>query len=140
MQSSVASNANSNPTTSVGELDIVILGEGSVSYESNVGNFIIPGLTATMNQGATQSSQTPKSNAKNIINNDTNNFGLTTITTSNFIQIAVPKYMFEVLEVKCNGEGANDTIVRKTYSKGQKFLCAYLGQNREKPMIIGVIE
>ena len=38
MQSSVASNANSNPTTSVGELDIVILGEGSVSYESNVGD------------------------------------------------------------------------------------------------------
>ena len=140
MQSSVALGGNNNPTTAIGEIDVVVLGEGSVSYGSNVGNFIIPGLTPTMNQGATQTNQTPKSNAKNIINNDTNNFGLTTITTANFVQIAVPKYLFPILEVKCNGEGNKDTIIRKTYNKGQKFLCAYLGQNRERPMIIGVIE
>lgn len=141
MQSAIASSVNANPQQSVGEVDIVVLGEGTVSYDNPVGNFIIPGLTPSLNQGLSSSASTPKRNPKNIINSDDQNFGLAPITKSNFLQIVVPKYMFTILEVKVTGneDSHKAEIIRQTYSQGQKFMVIYKGQNRQDPVIVGVV-
>lgn len=146
MQSSVA-NAHSkyNPVATYTEFEDAILISEEISYENNIGKFVIPTLTTSMNNTQEVVQQIPKKGTANVINRE--NLGLSSITATNYFELPVPKHLFyiESIDIIPNTRrGGEDNclvacnpktvITRNKYIKGQKFIIA----NIDNPIILGV--
>lgn len=146
MQSSVADGRSKyNPVASYTEFEDAVLISEEITYENNIGKFVIPTLTTSMNNTQEVVQQIPKKGTANVINRE--NLGLSSITATNYFELAVPKHFFyiEAIDIVPNTtRGGEDNclmtcnpktaITRHKYMKGQKFIIA----NIDNPIIIGV--
>ena len=148
----VKSNYSNNPSTMYGTQIVELLSD-VVTYDNNIGKFSLPYISPDTNNGTAYDYTLPKNNTGNIINKD-NNLGLSRITTSNYLEITIPKHLFTIKEIQtkitpnasrsdgyytsCNPVAVN-TIIYNEFVKGQKFLMINLAGNVNKPHIIGVI-
>lgn len=128
----------------------ILLVSELITFDNNIGKFIIPTLTPTLSNEPTDISM-PKGSTSNLINKD--NLGLSKITTSNYFELEVPKHLFTIKEITINpniarsGEDNNyitnisptTTIIYNEFIKGQRFIVTYTKANKEDPVIIGVI-
>ena len=122
-----------------------------VTYDNNVGKFVLSYITPNIVSDSFDQTL-PKNSTSNVINSKGNNLGVSRVTTSNNIEIIVPKYLFYITEIKItpnttrSSEGClgscnpKATIVRKEFLKDQKFIIANVGGSVNTPIIIGVIE
>ena len=132
---------------------LVTLVSDYVSYEHPVGKFVMNYISPSTNDSTSYDRTLPPNNTGNVINSD--RLDIQHITTSNYIEIAVPMHYFYItkLEIKQNlskhvcmycGIVVDDChpviiITRKTYFKGQKFVIVNGGGNVETPYIVGVV-
>ena len=148
MDSSVATkNYANSSSTSLGNHFAVLLDE-KVTYDNNKAKFSISYVTPNLNTGEAFERTLPKVSTANVLNKD--HLGTSRITTSNYIEIEVPKHLFyvEKITVECdrsyNSEGGMTsckptfTIHRHEYLKGQQFIVTNIGGKLEAPQIIGV--
>lgn len=145
MDSSVMkSNYINNKSNSLGLHYIELVSE-KVTYDANIGKFIISYLTPNLSKEAYDTTL-PRNSTSNVINRDQLSLGVSNITTSNYVELPIPKHLFYITEIKVHHpaeESPTDnyaTIIRKEYYKGQKFIVANLAGNYDSPIIIGVIE
>jgi hypothetical protein len=115
-----------------------------VSYENNIGKFSMSYINPNTNTASAIDTVLPKNPATNVQNSNANQLGINRITSSNYVQIVVPKYLFYVtgVDIKAHGEGEKPvaTVVRKTYNKGQKFVVVNCNGDYNSPVIVGVVE
>jgi hypothetical protein len=124
---------------------IELASENGVSYESNIGQFFVSYITPSIDTSKVYDTTVPKSNAQNVINvQDPNKLGITQVTSSNYVTITVPKYLFYVTGVTVSHptEGSTPvaTVIRKIYPKGTKFLAVNANGIFNDLKIIGVVE
>lgn len=147
MRSGVIAQFTSNVDGLIDNDNIIVLVSDEVSFENNVGKFVIPELISSMSYTDPVDNTIPNKGSSRIINRD-DNLGTERITTSNYYEVAVPKHLFYIEQItiapnttrggednclmSCNPQA---TIVRNTYKKGQRFLIL----DNEDPVIIGVI-
>lgn len=140
-------NSKSSSVMDMGASNDNILLMTDVTYENNIGKFIIPTLSPSMGNDLVDLS-IPRGNTSNVINKD--NLGLTKITSSNYFELVIPRHLFTIKEIKINpnlsysdGYVSNSnpqaTIVYDEFKKGQMFIATYTKANKENPVIIGVI-
>lgn len=153
MKSGIVNAANSSLAKS-GELtEHMVLVSEKVTYENNIGQFWIPSITPSMSTEP-QEQTFPAKSSKNVINNN-DNLGVGSITKANYLEIAVPRYLFYITDIKITPntrttEHESGTclyscapvavITRREYPKGTKFVITFEMSNKEKPIIIGVEE
>ena len=127
---------------------IVILKSDKITIDNNVGKFIIPTITP-MNNGDAVDNIIPKIGQSNIVNKD--NLGLSKITTSNYIHLTVPKYLFRPIDIQItksvsreDGYYTNCTpqakLIYNEFVKDQKFIAISMDGSQFSMKIIGVIE
>lgn len=146
MQSSILNNRSKyNPVDTYTEFEDAVLISEEISYENNIGKFIIPTLTVSMNSTEEINMQIPKKGNQNVINRD--NLGTSSITNTNYFELTVPKHFFyiETIDIVPNTRhGGEDNavlscspktvITRHKYVKGQKFIITSF----DNPIILGV--
>lgn len=127
----------------------VTLVSDKVTYENPTAKFSMPYITPNIGSGE-YNKTLPKNSTQNVINDD--NLGTQKITTSNYINLTVPKHYFYITKIDiitnitpCHhgAVGSCDPktkIYRKEYYKGQKFLIVNAGGNVDAPVIVGVVE
>ena len=119
-----------------------------VTYDNNIGKFVMSYLTPNLSKNE-YDTQLPRQSASNVINRDQLSLGVSNITTSNYVELSIPKHLFYITSISVSvyhpgGDSsstnqANVTIHRMEYTKGQKFLVSNLAGNYDNPVIIGVI-
>jgi len=148
MDSSVATRNYANSvSTTLGNHYAVLLDE-KVTYDNNIAKFAISYVTPNMNTDEAFERTLPKASTSNILNKD--HLGTSRITTSNYIEIEVPKYLFyiEYITVECertyNEYGGMTSckptfiLHRHEYLKGQNFIVTNIGGKLEAPQILGI--
>ena len=145
MDSSVMKNNYINDkSNSLGLHTIELVGD-KVTYEANVGKFVISYLTPNLSNNA-YDTRLPRNTTSNVINRDQLSLGVSNITASNYIEIKIPKHLFYITRISVFHPGSEHsytnyaTIERREYVKGTKFLVANLAGNYNVPIIIGVVE
>lgn len=138
MDSTVSSNNYINSDELNYGAHYVTLASDSVSYESNVGKFVLTYLTPNLSTDS-YDTKLPKNSGKNVINNKNNNLGISNITSSNYVELTVPKHLFYITDISAHAEGEKPTITRQTYAKGQKFIVIHMDKDLTTPYIIGVM-
>ena len=145
MDSSVMkSNYINNKSNSLGLHYIELISE-KVTYDANIGQFIISYLTPNLSTEA-YDTKLPRNPTSNVINRDQLSLGVSNITASNYVELPIPKHLFYITNIKVHHPAEESpvdneaTIIRKEYFKGQKFLVTNLAGNYDTPIIIGVIE
>lgn len=144
-------NYANNPMTMLGSQIVTLVSE-KATYDTNIGKFTFPYITSTTQTSEAFERTLPKNNTSNVINK--NNLGISRITTSNYIELAIPRHLFTIKEiittitpnasksdgyyVGCNPK-ATHQIIYNEFLKGQQFIILNLGGNVNKPYIIGVI-
>ena len=127
---------------------IVVLKSDKLTFNSNRGRFVIPTITPT-NQGDVNENIVPKSGTGNVLNK--NNLGLTKITTSNYVELTVPKHLFHLVDIKTEPNATKDeghytscnpkhTLIYNEFLKEQKFIAISLDGTGFTMKIIGVYE
>lgn len=116
----------------------VTLASDSVSFDNNVGKFVLTYLTPNLSTDS-YDTKLPKNSGKNVINNKNNDLGIANITSSNYVELTVPKHLFYVTGVKHPDIGSTPEVTRNTYSKGQKFIVIHMDKDLTTPYIIGVM-
>ena len=148
----ITSNYSNNPSTMYGTQIIELLSD-MVTYDNNIGKFSLPYISPDTNNNSAYDYVLKKNNTGIIINKN-NNLGLSRISTSNYLEITIPKHLFTIKEIQtkitpnasrsdgyytsCNPVDVN-TIIYNDFHKGQKFLMINLAGNVNKPYIIGVV-
>ncbi len=137
-------------------IDTVVLIDEKISIDQRVGKFILPSVTPTMAKDSAVQSSVPKKSTQNIINRE--NLGATSITSSNYIELTIPKHLFTIKDIQvqstitpnaktggdgyyvsCNPKTTNNVVINyNEFTKGQEFIVAYVSD--ENIQIIGVIE
>ena len=145
MDSSVMkSNYINNKSNLLGLHYIVLISE-KVTYDDNIGQFVVSYLTPNLSTEA-YDTVLPRNGASNVINRDQLSLGVSNITTSNYINLTIPKHLFYITGISVYHPGGDSsstnyaTIERREYYKGQKFIAANLAGNYNSPIIIGVVE
>lgn len=149
MQSSVAKTKTNNDILTLDDIRYAILASDIVTFDNPVGKFIIPSITPMMEHQEIVERQIPTVKMQNMINDDA--MGSGSITTTNYLELPVPKHLFYILEIKITTKvtrGGEDNammtctptpvIIRKEYLKGQKFIIA--PDSDENLFILGVVE
>ena len=139
MDSSVSSNNYVNSNQLSYGLHYITLASDKVTFENNKANFILTYITPNMSADTSFDTKLPKNSGSNVINNKNNNIGIVNVTSSNYIELTVPKYLFYVTGISHPEEGT-PVLTRMEYLKGQKFLVAHMDKDFSTPYIIGVIE
>lgn len=154
MESSMMPNNYTNNNDVLYGAHYATLVSTSVTYENPIGKFILSYVTPNMDDSSIYERTLPKNSTSNVINKD--NLGTTKITTSNYINIEVPRYMFYIENIEiisntqysgcvhCGFSAMNSCnpqtkITRKSYKKGQKFAIINIGGDIDTPYIIGVM-
>lgn len=127
---------------------LVVLMSDKVTIDNREGKFYIPIVNIDTNENdAPKNNTIPSSSRYNLINKD--NLGSSKITTSNYIDLIVPKYLFSIKDIKIEtkvsrSEGfytsckPTPKIIYDEYPKGTAFIAVFVSGNRQKPRIIGV--
>lgn len=128
--------------------DIIVLVDNEYNINSIVGKFVIPSLTPTMDLKNAQEDDIRVSPVINQINSTNSSVN---ISNTNYLMLSIPKYLFSIKEIKAtntyskNSDGAVTSVetkctpVYQSFKKGQQFLVTYVGNNKNRPYIIGVI-
>lgn len=151
MQSAVAQQRSAGSGLKMDGFDYAILASDKVTFEEPLGKFIIPSITPTMDTTSVVEQKMPKVKMPGMINNDT--IGSTGITTTNYLEILVPKHLFIIQEIKIQTSvtrGGEDNcmmsctptpiIIRREFTKGQKFIIAHVSTDDDRIYIFGVVE
>lgn len=139
MESSVSTNNYANSNQLNYGAHYVTLASDSVSFGNNVGKFILSYITPNLSTDTSYDTKLPKNSGKNVINNKNNNLGISNVTSSNYVELTVPKHLFYVTEIKHTDIGTDPVVDRVTYTKGQKFLVVHMDNEFTTPYIIGVM-
>ena len=136
-----------NKSNSLGIHYIELISD-KVTYDNNIGKFVMSYLTPNLSKNE-YDTQLPRQSASNVINRDQLSLGVSNITTSNYIELPIPKYLFYITNIavsvyhpggdESSTNQATVTINRMEYVRGQKFLVSNLAGNYDNPVIIGVI-
>lgn len=167
MDSSVMANNYSNSTGLAYGIHYITLASDEVTFENNKGKFILTYITPNLDNSESYDTTLPKNSVSNVINNKANNLGVDSITTSNYVEITIPKHLFYITKIDTvtttttntttsvsHSEGSSprasskstsvskstNVITRITYKKGQQFLALNKDKNYSTPIIIGVLE
>ena len=148
MDSSIMKNNYINSKSNTLGIHYVELISEKVTYDNNIGKFVMSYLTPNLSKNE-YDTQLPSQSASNVINRDQLSLGVSNITTSNYVELSIPKHLFYITSISVSvyhpgGDSsstnqANVTIHRMEYTKGQKFLVSNLAGNYDNPVIIGVI-
>jgi len=119
--------------------------ETGVTYDMNIGQFFVTYITPNADTSKIQDTTLPKANPMNVINTqDANKLGITQVTSSNYVTLTVPKWLFYVLDVSVAPHGEGEipkvTVIRQYYPKGTKFLAVNVNGLFNDLKIIGVVE
>ena len=145
MDSTVMKSNFANSKANMLGLHYVELISDKVTFENNTGKFVMSYLTPNVSKSE-YDTQLPRQSASNVINRDQLSLGVSAITTSNYVELKVPRYLFYITNISVYHPGGdesstnNATITRVEYYKGQKFLVSNLAGNYDNPVVIGVIE
>ena len=145
MDSSIMKNNFVNNKANMLGLHYIELISDKVTFENNIGKFVMTYLTPNVSKSE-YDTQLPRQSASNVINRDQLSLGVSAITTSNYVELKIPKYLFYITSISVYHPGGDSsstnyaTIKRIEYYKGQKFLVSNLAGNYDNPVIIGVIE
>lgn len=139
MESSVSANNYINSNQLSYGAHYVTLASDSVSFSNNVGKFILTYITPNLSTSSSYDTKLPKNSGRNVINNKNNDLGISNITSSNYVELTVPKHLFYVTGVKHPDIGTEPEVQRVTYTKGQKFLVVHMDNEFTTPYIIGVM-
>lgn len=120
---------------------VITLVSEKVSYENNIGKFIMQYATPNTKSKAFNKTL-PKQSTRNVINNKT--LGkVSRITSSNYVNIEIPKHLFYITNIELDGNSGECNIdvkiKRNEFLKGQKFIAINAGGSVEYPMIVGVL-
>lgn len=124
---------------------IELASETGVSYEMNVGQFFVSYITPNVDTSKVMDTTLPKAQPTNVVNvDDANKLGITQVTSSNYVTLTVPKWLFYVtgVYVAPHAEGAQPVamVIRQVYPKGTKFLAVNVNGLFNDLKIIGVVE
>ncbi len=124
---------------------IELASEAGVSYEMNVGQFFVSYITPNVDTSKVMDTTLPKAQPTNVVNvDDANRLGITQVTSSNYVTLTVPKWLFYVLDVSIAPHGEGEipkvTVIRQYYPKGTKFLAVNVNGLFNDLKIIGVVE
>lgn len=139
MESSVSANNYVNSNQLSYGTHYVTLASDSISFASNTGKFILNYITPNLSTSSSYDTKLPKNSGRNVINNKNNDLGISNITSSNYVELTVPKHLFYVTGVKHPDIGTEPEVQRVTYTKGQKFLVVHMDNEFTTPYIIGVM-
>ena len=145
MDSSIMKNNFVNNKANMLGLHYIELISDKVTFENNIGKFVMTYLTPNVSKSE-YDTQLPRQSASNVINRDQLSLGVSAITTSNYVELKIPKHLFYITSISVYHPGGDSsstnyaTIKRIEYYKGQKFLVSNLAGNYDNPVIIGVIE
>lgn len=145
MDSSIMKNNYINSKSNTLGIHYVELISEKVTYDNNIGKFVMSYLTPNVSKSE-YDTQLPRQSASNVINRDQLSLGVSAITTSNYVELKVPRHLFYITNISVYHPGGdesstnNATITRVEYYKGQKFLVSNLAGNYDNPVVIGVIE
>jgi len=115
-----------------------------VTYENNKAKITVPSLTPSMSTDITVDNKIPNRGGGNVINKD--NLGATSITTTNYLEVEIPRYLFTIKEIQIvpnTRHGGEDNaivycnpkavIVYNEFIKGQRFYVT------DDQLVIGVV-
>lgn len=100
MDSTVMTNNYANSTGLAYGAHYVTLASDKVTYDANVGKFILTYITPNLESEASYDQTRAKNSTSNVINSKGNNIGVSSITSSNYVELTVPKYLFYIKEIK----------------------------------------
>lgn len=139
MESSVSANNYVNSDQLSYGAHYVTLASDSISFENNTGKFILTYITPNLSIDSSYDTKLPKNSGRNVINNKNNDLGISNVTSSNYVELTVPKHLFYVTGVKHPDIGTDPVVERVTYNKGQKFLVVHMDNEFTTPYIVGVM-
>ena len=153
MNSDLIANNFANSDETKYSSHFITLVSGKVSYENNVGKFVINYANPNA-PGSAFDKTLPRKSIGNIVNKK-DGIGVSRITSSNYTTIAVPKHLFYITDIKLINTSPDKIIdedgkercncnyeleyKRKEYLRGQRFLVINAGGSVDKPCIVGVI-
>ena len=145
MDSSIMKNNFTNSSSMLYGTHYVELASDKVTYEDNKGKFYMTYINPNVSTGKPTDTTLPKGQSKNVINtDDTNKLGVKRITSSNYVEIIVPKYLFYITDISVSHPSEDSTPVvtvkRKEYIKGQRFVVTNTNGDFNDVFIIGVLE
>ena len=133
---------------------LVTLVSNVITYENPVGKFVMNYISPNTNDTKPLERTLPTNNTGNVINRG-DRLDIQPITTSNYIEIAVPRHYFYItkLEIQQNlsrhyciscgivVDNCHPIIIitRKAFYKGQKFVVINGGGSVDMPYIVGVV-
>lgn len=94
-------------------------------YYSSKGKFTIPTLTPMLSNGSAYTSSNVKASTSNIVNGD--DLGITAVTTKNYMELYVPRYIAELVWDK-----------NLYINSGIKFIVSFIGGDINKAQITGL--
>lgn len=98
MNSDVMNNGYANSNEILYGAHYIELISDEVSYENPKGKFSLQHITPNMETTEEYEKTYPKNSTYNVINKD--NLGTTRITNTNYIELTVPSYFFNITELK----------------------------------------
>lgn len=127
---------------------VIILKSEKVTYDNRQGQFYLPNVSP-MENGDPLDRKIP-SNPGNLVNSG-DNLGLTSITTSNFVTLTIPRHLFYIEKIQTKPNASFDeghytkcnpqhTIIYNEFKKEQKFIAIAIGGSQFNMRIIGVVE
>lgn len=108
-----------------------------VTYQKNIGKFFIPILTPTLSGSSTYQANRPVVSTSNIVNKD--NLGLSGYTETNYIELTVPKHLFNpIIKNHTSEKDVHHVVTYEQYPAGTKFIIVFIGGDINNIRIIGV--